>query len=241
MSLASKVKARANAFKRVRAFFEARDMLEVDTNYLSPHPSLDPYSEAMRVGDFYLHTSPERAMKKLLSCDLKDIYQICHVFRKDECGRLHSPEFTLIEYYRDLPYTAFIQECVELINLFIPGKASYTTYQNALTKFAPKDFDDENIAWGTHVEPNFKELTVVTGYAPSDLAKQRFEIYYRGVELANGYDEATDFPYNIPACCGVALGFDRLLMLQEEKSSIQGVIATPAPADSGAQLQTTFS
>lgn len=239
MSLASQVKLRANAFKKVRAFFDERGLFEVDTHTLSPYPSLDEHIEAISAGSGYLHTSPERAMKLLLSKGSPDIYQICHVFRKDEVGRLHSPEFTLIEYYRTLPYQSFIKECLDLIKLFIPGVATYTTYKDALETFAPKDFEEENMAWGIHVEPNFQELTVVTGYPTSELAKKRFEIYYKGVELANGYEENTSYPYPIRECCGVALGFDRLLMCEEQATSISAVIASPAQEGNDAQHQKT--
>ena len=101
--------ARAALLARAREFFAARGVLEVDTPLVVNAPVSDvhihcasvqlapqPATPALR----FLHASPEYAMKRLLAAGSGDIYQICHVVRGLESGRLHNPEFTLIEWYR---------------------------------------------------------------------------------------------------------------------------------------------
>jgi lysyl-tRNA synthetase class 2 len=88
-----------------REFFAGRGILEVETPMLSSASVSDPQIESLvtqvaGIGRFYLGTSPEYAMKRLLAAGSGDIYQICKVFRDAERGRWHNPEFTLIEWYR---------------------------------------------------------------------------------------------------------------------------------------------
>jgi elongation factor P--(R)-beta-lysine ligase len=108
---AERLRARAALLARARAFFAARDVLEVDTPMLVNAPVSDVHlhSATVRLSApmpgavppvLYLHTSPEYAMKRLLAAGAGDIYQICHVVRGYEAGRLHNPEFVLIEWYR---------------------------------------------------------------------------------------------------------------------------------------------
>jgi lysyl-tRNA synthetase class 2 len=96
---------RAALFARIRAFFAARGVLEVDTPFVVNHPASDVHIHSARV-EFadsisrFVHTSPEYAMKRLVAAGSGDIFQICHVVRASERSRLHNSEFTLLEWYR---------------------------------------------------------------------------------------------------------------------------------------------
>jgi lysyl-tRNA synthetase class 2 len=112
---------RAVLLARARGFFADGGVLEVDTPMVVNAPVSDVHihsalvdlgapltgagqavaaasAEARR--PFFLHTSPEYAMKRLLAAGSGDIYQICHVVRGFERGRFHNAEFTLVEWYR---------------------------------------------------------------------------------------------------------------------------------------------
>jgi lysyl-tRNA synthetase class 2 len=94
---------RAALLARARAFFAARQVLEVDTPLLVNAPVTDTHIHSLPVGAppaLFVHTSPEYAMKRLLAAGVGDIYQICHVARGFEQSRLHNSEFTLVEWYR---------------------------------------------------------------------------------------------------------------------------------------------
>lgn len=98
--------ARARMLARIRAFFAEREVLEVETPILSRHATTDPALESLCVdsspmlGRRWLQTSPEFPMKRLLAAGSGPIYQICKVFRDQERGARHHPEFTLLEWYR---------------------------------------------------------------------------------------------------------------------------------------------
>lgn len=98
---------RASMLQTARDFFATHDILEVETPALSRAAASDPNIESIEATlaadpahRYFLHTSPEFAMKRLLCAGWPDIYQICKVFRDGEVGDRHQPEFTMIEWYR---------------------------------------------------------------------------------------------------------------------------------------------
>jgi elongation factor P--(R)-beta-lysine ligase len=242
------LKAQAHYRDLVRAFFKERNVLEVATPYLNPAAQIDTFIEPVKTDLGYLPTSPEHYMKRLIADGAPDIYQICKAFRKGEHGPIHRPEFTLIEWYRlDTQFTPFLDENLALIGLFLRDLPhSHLRYDDAISQYGATPCDD--LSWVTHVEPHLGqgELTIITHFPPQMAAlarvengfAMRFEIFYEGIELANGfhelnnskeqrrrYEEANkkNLPLDEPfieavaylpdTCYGVALGFDRLLML----------------------------
>jgi len=97
--------SRAAMLARIRAYFAAQEVAEVQTPVLSTAAVSDAAIESIAAAGargerLYLQTSPEYAMKRLLASGFGDCYQVCPVFRDGESGRLHNPEFTMIEWYR---------------------------------------------------------------------------------------------------------------------------------------------
>jgi elongation factor P--(R)-beta-lysine ligase len=138
---AGALRARAALLARAREFFAARGVLEVDTPLLVNSPVSDVHIASASVeltaapsgtaagrapARLFLHTSPEYAMKRLIAAGSGDIYQICHVVRGEERGRLHNPEFTLIEWYRlGATLTALMDEVETLVRALL-GTAAAT-------------------------------------------------------------------------------------------------------------------
>ncbi len=308
-SLESKVtilKDRASLFQKARSFFSERNILEVDCPALSQAAPIDLHIDVMAIplqnGETgYLHTSPEYGMKRLLSMQIGDIYQMSHVFREGEFGPLHNPEFTMVEWYRhQLSFQELIEETTSFIHLFLGElPSSYLRYRDAILQYAQIDYlhattpdllhcakthhiylPQDAATWDKYtllqllvsllVEPHLgkDQLHVLTDFPASQAALSktihlddepvacRFEVYYRGIELANGYHELTDpieqrkrlnnanlarsaagkktlkidenflqaLEQGIPDCCGVAVGFDRLLLLRHHKTNLRDIL-----------------
>jgi len=98
------LRSRATLLQKIRNFFQHRAVLEVETPILSYSTTCDPFIDSFATvhnnQTYYLHTSPELPMKRLLAAGSGAIYQICKVFRQGESGPKHNPEFSLLEWYR---------------------------------------------------------------------------------------------------------------------------------------------
>lgn len=123
------IKARAGLLRAVRHFFQSRNVLEVETPslypYTNPEPVIDSFTcfaDNAHSRAYYLQTSPEFAMKRLLAGGSGAIFQICKAFRKMESGRLHNPEFTMLEWYQpDYTLYQLMEEIESLLVQVVPS------------------------------------------------------------------------------------------------------------------------
>jgi lysyl-tRNA synthetase class 2 len=97
---AERLRDAARAASAIRAFFSERGFVEVSTPLRVPAPGVDFHVDAIAASGQYLITSPELEMKRLLVGGMPRIFQLARVARADELGPLHSPEFTMLEWYR---------------------------------------------------------------------------------------------------------------------------------------------
>jgi lysyl-tRNA synthetase class 2 len=119
--------ARGRVKAAIRAWAATNGLIEVETACLQVSPGNEAHlhafatelrTEAGARQPLYLHTSPEFAMKKLLAAGEERLLSFAPVFRNGERGPLHSPEFTMLEWYRaNAPYERLMQDCAELLRL----------------------------------------------------------------------------------------------------------------------------
>jgi lysyl-tRNA synthetase class 2 len=260
---------RARILEQIRAFFMRREVLEVETPYLSSaaltHPHIESF--ACSAGDGvsrYLHTSPEFPMKRLLAAGSGPIYQICRVFRQGESGCRHNPEFTLLEWYRPgFTLQELMAEVADLVRPLLgercPQPSRFLTYRMAFLEYldidpleatteelaaraAAEGIDASHLEMGrrdgwlellltARIEPQLgqRELTFLYDYPASqaalarinpddDRVAERFELYFAGVELANGFRELCD-------------GEEQRGRFEAENRQRQGVGLAPMPLD----------
>ena len=206
---------RACVLRAIRAFFDARGFTEVETPVRIPAPAPEPHIDCPPSGDWFLRASPELQMKKLLAAGMERIYQIGPCFRAGEKGRRHSPEFTMLEWYRaNADYLDIARDAEELLAEILRPRRSAAlprvTVREAYLRWAGWDpvetWDQDRFDFdmATKIEPNLpKEPLFLTDYpAPAaSLARlksddprvaERWELYVNGIELANAFTELVD-------------------------------------------------
>lgn len=119
--------ARGRVQAAIRGYLSGEDFLEVDPCALQVSPGNEAHLHGFATSaigndgearQMYLHTSPEFAMKKLLAAGETRIHAFAHVWRNRERGALHSPEFTMLEWYRvGQDYTVLMQDVAQMARL----------------------------------------------------------------------------------------------------------------------------
>ena len=234
---------RAKLIEEIRRFFTDRGLLEVETPVLSEFGVTDvhlatfstefisPFGEQSKT--LWLSTSPEYHMKRLLAAGSGPIFQIGKVFRNEEAGNRHNPEFTMLEWYRPhFDMYRLINEVDDLLQQILEcPPAESMSYQFAFQQYVGLDplsadlselvekakkyqlMGAENesrdtllqFLFSAVVEPQIgQEAPVVVYHFPASQAAlaqissedlrvaERFEFYYKGLELANGFHELSD-------------------------------------------------
>ncbi|MDM7998609.1 MAG: EF-P lysine aminoacylase EpmA [Dehalococcoidia bacterium] len=289
------LKRRAAILDSIRAFFKREGFLEVETPLLVPQVAPEEFIDPFAADGWFLSTSPEMHMKRLLAAGYGNVFQIAHCFRKGERGQLHNPEFTMLEWYRvGADYLAIIEDTERLV-LAVAGDlglGSIVRYRGADIDLScpwPRTTVSEAFrdcaGWDPvlEIDPKRFDLDLVDKVMPglasdrpmvlldypaanasmarlkrgSEKVAERAEVFIGGLELANAYSELTDAAElerrfrkvieenkgskgqtplprrflravtNLPACGGIALGVDRLVMLLCDAASIDEVVAFP--------------
>ncbi len=107
---------RARMTAALRRTLAADGFLEVETPVRLAAPALEPHIDAEPAGEAFLRTSPELHMKRLLAAGYPRIFQLGPCFRQGERGRLHHPEYTMLEWYRaEADYRAVLRDAERLV------------------------------------------------------------------------------------------------------------------------------
>jgi lysyl-tRNA synthetase class 2 len=235
------LRERAALVDKLRGFFAKRGVLEVDTPMLSCAGTVDRNIDSFEAtGGRWLQTSPEFAMKRLVAAGSGPIFQIAHVFRIDEAGRHHNPEFSMLEWYRPgWDHRQLMTEVAALLGSVVtglPAELKEVSYRAAFINHAGVDPLESGTAGlqrrckelgielvptgGNAVEQRdfYLDLLMSKAVGPAlgrdapeflydfpasqaALARiraddppvaERFELFWKGIELANGFHELND-------------------------------------------------
>jgi lysyl-tRNA synthetase class 2 len=222
---------RAKLLEATREYFRRHQYLEVETPLRIPAPAPEAHIDPITSETWYLQTSPEMCMKRLLAAGYPRIYQICKCFRRAERGRRHLPEFTMLEWYTaGDDYQAMMAQTEALVRFTVRwadladefqyqgqtlglGQSAWPrlTVAEAFENWSPLPLEqalaeerfDEIVS--LEIEPRLGYPTPIflcdyplacgalARRKPSDSqVAERFELYWGGVELCNGFSELTD-------------------------------------------------
>ena len=223
---------RSKIVSLARQYFLDQKFTEIISPVFVDHPAYESTLTAYKVDKYYLPTSPEMYLKKIISeKKVGNCFSVAHCFRDLEANTpYHLPEFLMLEWYEmNVNFITTQQRTIKLLeyiykylNLDFPkiGNLSLSSLDPTLSE---PDFNQKFL---NVIEPQIPKdkLVFVTDY-PTHLSFfaepkknnpqlcQRFEAYLNGIEIANGNTEDTHNPFPIPPCSGCGLGIDRLSII----------------------------
>jgi lysyl-tRNA synthetase class 2 len=198
------LRQRVAIIKATRIFFEEHDYLEVETPIRLPVVAPEVWIEPELSGDYFLQTSPELCMKRLLAAGHPRLFQFCRCFRKGERGRYHLPEFSMLEWYRAATdYLGLMDECEELLKGVLLECGSATIFPGLAKRF---DLDQP-----------WERMTVAEAFgrfadcdAEAALAADRYEeVLVEQIEPNLGVERPTflyDYPPSLAALARIRQG-----------------------------------
>ncbi|NOU04908.1 MAG: EF-P lysine aminoacylase GenX [Hyphomicrobiaceae bacterium] len=231
--------ARGRIKNAIRRWFEDQGFQEVDTACLQVSPGNEAHLHAFKTSfdteagastPLYLHTSPEFACKKLLAAGETKIFTFAPVFRNAERGRLHAPEFTMLEWYRTgAPYTQMMDDCAALLKIAsgITGRTEWTW--NNRTCDISKNYDWTTL-FQAFAQQALPPLHVTLDDGTPNLARMRAEVAKIGVRVADDDTWSDLFSRVLAERIEPFLGLYRPEMLCEYPTH-EAALARPVPDD----------
>ena len=187
---------RARIIQAIREFFLINGFLEVETPCRIPAPAPEHHIDAEPSGAWFLHTSPELCMKRLLASGHTKIFQICKCFRQAERGSRHLPEFSMLEWYEaGIDYLDMMDQVEQLVCFMAQkiGRADELSYRGKRI--------DLKRPW-----PRMSVSQAFTEYAPISLEKalseNRFDALMVDCVEPNLDQTKPLFIYDYPASLG---------------------------------------
>lgn len=231
--------ARARIKSAMRAWFEARGFVEVETACLQISPGNETHLHAfgtqllgsdLSVQPYYLHTSPEFACKKLLAAGEEKIFTFAPVFRNRERGALHHPEFMMLEWYRvgDC-YEQVMRDTLELVEVAanVVGTGEFQYRSRSCNPRADAHYLSVNDAFSNCAKVDLGKSVSVNG---TDRAALAFEAEKAGI-IAREDDGWSDlFSRILAASVEPELGIGRPTILKDYPIA-EAALARPSPDD----------
>jgi lysyl-tRNA synthetase class 2 len=231
--------ARGRIVAALRAFFAARDFVEIEAGILQVSPGNEAHlhafatelvTPAVERSRLYLHTSPEFAAKKLLAAGEPRMFELARVFRNRERGALHHPEFTLLEWYRaNEPYEAVMADCAAIIGVAARavGTGDLTFRGRRADPFAPPERLTVADAFARFAGIDLLATLDARGGDRDALARQAAAA---GIQYAEDDDWSDVFSHVLVERIEPNLGIGRVTIL-DEYPAVEAALARRKPSD----------